>query len=383
MYPEANMVLAMRIWQLPDNKKHELSQHCNSKEYFAQEKVDGFWYQFEKTDNYNYLFSRTVSAKDGLLVEKSANVPHLTNFLASKLPPKTTIIGEIYYPGKTSKDATVVMGCLPEKAIERQKDNPIYYYLHDIIQYDGINLINVKAELRYKILSKIWELHELNTCKYLRLADFVTENIEEYIENILSNGGEGVVLKQKKAIYYPDKKPAWTSIKVKKHGDADVVCMGFCDATKYYDGKLDLLNNYGGKDALEWPYWVNEEMDLSTGLIISEKKIPINERMTIRGTNFRTVPVTKGYYYNWKTSIEIGAYNDIGELIKIGTVSSGLDDSTKEEISKNSKNYLNKVIQVGYMEKDFNEKTLRHPTFELWRFDKNSTECTLKEIFEK
>ena len=132
MYPEANMVLAMRIWQLPDNKKHELSKHCNSGEYFAQEKVDGFWYQFEKTDNYSYLFSRTVSAKDGLLVEKSANVPHLTNFLADKLPPKTTIIGEIYYPGKTSKDATVVMGCLPDKAIERQQDNPIHYYIHDI-----------------------------------------------------------------------------------------------------------------------------------------------------------------------------------------------------------------------------------------------------------
>ena len=383
MYPEANMVLAMRIWQLPDNKKHELSKHCNSGEYFAQEKVDGFWYQFEKTDNYSYLFSRTVSAKDGLLVEKSANVPHLTNFLADKLPPKTTIIGEIYYPGKTSKDATVVMGCLPDKAIERQQDNPIHYYLHDIIQYDGVNLMNVKAELRYKILTKIWELHELNNNPYLRLADCITENIEEYIENILANGGEGAVLKQKTAIYHPDKKPAWTGIKVKKHGEADVVCMGFCDATKYYDGKLDLLSNYGGADAHEWPYWVNEEMDLSTGQILSERKIGTTERMTVQASNFRTVPVTKGYYYNWKTSIEIGAYDENNNLVKIGTVSSGLDDATKEAISENPKLYLNKVIQVGYMEKDFNEKTLRHPTFESWRFDKNANESTLKEIFEK
>lgn len=383
MYPEANMVMAMRIWQLPDNKKHELSKHCNSGEYFAQEKVDGFWYQFEKTDNYCYLFSRTVSAKDGLLVEKSANVPHLTNFLNEKLPSRTTIIGEIYYPGKTSKDATVVMGCLPEKAIERQKDNPIHFYIHDIIQYDNINLMNVKAELRYKILSKIWELHDLSSNPYLRLADYVTEDIENYIESILAAGGEGAVLKKKDVIYQPEKKPAWSSIKVKKHGEADVVCMSFCDATKYYDGKLDLLNNYGGKDALEWPYWVNEEMDLSTGLIISEKKIPINERMTIRGINFRTVPVTKGYYYNWKTSIEIGAFDDNNNLIKIGTVSSGLTDAIKEEISNYPEKYLNKVIQVGYMEKDCDEKTLRHPTFERLREDKNANECILKEIFEK
>ena len=383
MYPEANMVMAMRIWQLPDNKKHELSKHCISGEYFAQEKVDGFWYQFEKTDNYCFLFSRTVSAKDSLLVEKSANVPHLINFLNEKLPPRTTIIGEIYYPGKTSKDATVVMGCLPEKAIERQKDNPIHFYIHDIIQYDNINLMNVKAELRYKILSKIWELHDLSSNPYLRLADYVTEDIENYIESILAAGGEGAVLKKKDVIYQPEKKPAWSSIKVKKHGEADVVCMSFCDATKYYDGKLDLLNNYGGKDALEWPYWVNEEMDLSTGLIISEKKIPINERMTIRGINFRTVPVTKGYYYNWKTSIEIGAFDDNNNLIKIGTVSSGLTDAIKEEISNYPEKYLNKVIQVGYMEKDCDEKTLRHPTFERLREDKNANECILKEIFEK
>lgn len=383
MYPEANMILAMKIWQLPDNKKHELSKHCNSGEYFAQEKVDGFWYQFEKTDNFNYLFSRTVSVKNGLLVEKSANVPHLVDFLNEKLPPKTTIIGEIYYPGKTSKDVTTIMGCDAPKALERQKDNPLHYYLHDIIQYDGISLINVKAELRYKILSKIWELHELNTNEYLRLADCITENIEDYVESILAAGGEGAVLKKKDAIYYPDKKPAWTGIKVKKHGEADVICLGFCDATKYYDGKLDLLNNYSGKDSNEWPYWIIEELNLSNGLILSEEKVPIGEQKIVRGTNFRTVPVTKGYYYGWKTSIEIGAFDDNNNAIKIGAVSSGLDDSTKEEMTKNPEKYLNKVIQVGYMEKDFEEKTLRHPTFELLRQDKNAYECTLKEIFEK
>lgn len=383
MYPEANMVMAMKIWQLPDNKKHELSKHCNSGEYFAQEKVDGFWYQFEKTDNYCYLFSRTVSVKDGLLVEKSTNVPHLTNFLNEKLPPRTTIIGEIYYPGKTSKDATVIMGCLPEKAIERQKDNPIHFYIHDIIQYDNINLMNVKAELRYKILSKIWELHDLSSNPYLRLADYVTEDIEDYIESILAAGGEGAVLKKKDVVYQPDKKPAWSSIKVKKHGEADVICMGFCDATKYYDGKLDLLNNYGGADADNWPYWVIEEIDLSNGNILFEKKVDIGKKGIIKGINYRTVPVTKGYYYNWKTSIEIGAFDENNNLIKIGTVSSGLTDSIKLEITIDPEKYLNQVIQVGYMEKDFNEKTLRHPTFERLREDKNANECILKEIFEK
>lgn len=381
MYPEAKMIKAMKIWQLPDNKKNELSKHCNSGEYFAQEKIDGFWYQFEKTENYYYLFSRTVSAKNNLLVEKSANVPHLVDFLNERLPKNTIIIGEIYYPNKTSKDVTTIMGCDSPKAIARQEGNPLHYYIHDIIYYDGINLLNTKAELRYKILSKIWEKHNLGDSPYLRLADCVTENIENFIDEILyEKGGEGVVLKNKESIYYPDKKPAWTGIKVKKHGTADVVLIDFNDATKYYDGKLDLGNNYSGKDAFEWDYWVIEKLN-EVRMVVEERKIPVGKTEVIRGLDYRTVPVTKGYYYNWKTSISIGAFDESGEVVKIGTVSSGLDDAIKEEMSINPSNFINKVVEVGYMEKDNQEKTLRHPTFIRLREDKNSTDCTIKEIF--
>lgn len=383
MYPEARMIKAMKVWQLPDNKTHELSKHCNSGEYFAQEKIDGFWYQLEKTQNYCYFFSRTVSAKNGLLVEKGASVPHIVEFLKDKLPPRTTLIGEIYYPGGTSKDVTTIMGCDTPKALERQKDNSLHYYIHDIIQYDGTDLQEAGAELRYKILAKIWKLHKLDKCKYLRLADCVTENIEDFVDSILAAGGEGAVLKKKDAKYYPDKKPAWTGIKVKKHGEADVICMGFCDATKYYDGKLDLIANYGGKDAKQWPYWIVEEIELATGKILSEKKVPTNETMVVRAINFRTVPVTKGYYNGWKTSLEIGAYDEQGNLKKIGTVSSGLTDDIKETISKYPNLHIGMALEVGYMEKDPDEKTLRHPSFMRWREDKNSQECTIKEIFSK
>ena len=154
MYPEANMVEPMKIWQLPSGKENMLSQLCQSGEYFAQEKIDGYWYQFEKTDNYSYLFSRNVSVQTGLLSEKSENVPHIIQAF-NQLPAGTILIGEIYFPGGTSKDVTTIMGCLPEKAIERQKNNPIHFYVHDIIMYNKIDLIKVKAELRYKILENI------------------------------------------------------------------------------------------------------------------------------------------------------------------------------------------------------------------------------------
>ena len=117
MYPEAKMIEPMKIWKLPDNKEHMLSEVCESGEYFAQEKIDGYWYQFEKTDNYSYLFSRNVSVTTGFLSEKGENVPHIMEALNS-LPANTIIIGEIFYPGKTSKDVTTIMGCLSKTAIE-------------------------------------------------------------------------------------------------------------------------------------------------------------------------------------------------------------------------------------------------------------------------
>ena len=340
MYPEARMVEPMKIWKLPDGKEHMFSEICNSGDYFAQEKIDGYWYQFEKTDNYSYLFSRNISTTTGFLTEKSANVPHIIEAL-SVLPKNTTLIGEIYYPGGTSKTVTTIMGCLPETAIKRQKDNLIHYYVHDIIMYDGVNLVNASAENRYKILNKIWEKHNLNNIEFLKLAETFTENIETRTAEILAAGGEGVVLKKKDLPYYPGKRPAWSTIKIKKIDTVDLVCIGFCDATK----------EYTGKEIETWQYWIDGEA------------------------------VTKGYYYGWKTAMRVGAYDDNGNLVEIGTVSSGLTDKDKELMATNPELYLNKVFNFSCMEKDNKEHTLRHPHIIGPREDKSAKDCILSEIF--
>ena len=119
MYPEALIIEPMKINKIPDGKEHMFPSLCESGEYFAQLKKDGYWYMFERTANHSYLFSRNKSVETGALTEKGANVPHIMQALAS-LPAGTILIGEIYYPGKRSKDVTPIMGSLPEKAIERQ-----------------------------------------------------------------------------------------------------------------------------------------------------------------------------------------------------------------------------------------------------------------------
>ena len=58
VFPEAIMVEAMRIWSLPKGRENMLQEKCESGEYFGQIKKDGFWYEFNRTENYCYLFSR-------------------------------------------------------------------------------------------------------------------------------------------------------------------------------------------------------------------------------------------------------------------------------------------------------------------------------------
>lgn len=72
LYPEAEnlMIEPMLIWKLPAGKESMLSEVCSNGEYFLEEKIDGAFYQFVKTENHSYLFGRTVSKLSGILTEK-------------------------------------------------------------------------------------------------------------------------------------------------------------------------------------------------------------------------------------------------------------------------------------------------------------------------
>lgn len=371
LYPEAEnlMIEPMLIWKLPAGKESMLSEVCSNGEYFLEEKIDGAFYQFVKTENHSYLFGRTVSKLSGILTEKSDNVPHLKEAL-NCLPAGTILIGEIYVPGGTSKDTVSIMGCLPALAIKRQEKEPIYYYVHDIIAYDTVNLIDSPADLRYKILSAIWKKHNLDQYSFLRLATRVDEDMEAEISRILKSGGEGAVLKKKDCPYTPGKRPAWSTIKVKQMDSIDLICTGFCDATR----------EYTGKELATWEYWEERgerSQDGEYTWLLSEGRY--YEDYLHNPHIYR--PITKPYFLGWKTAIRIGAYNDKGELVDLGTVSSGLTDDNKREMTENPDLWLGHVVALDCMQIDKKEHTLRHPVFKCKREDKDAKDCVISEIF--
>ena len=346
LYPEAKMYSAMKINKGTDEL---LKKVCESGTAFGQIKKDGYWYQFEKHEHYSYLFSRSASTVTKLQSEKSANVPHIMEAL-SVLPKDTILIGEIYYPGGSSKTVTTIMGCLPKKAIERQngKSGLIHYYIHDIIMFNGLDFVKNKVSNydRYRILQKIFEKYNLAN-DYIELAEAWTDNLYSRIGTALAAGEEGMVIKVKDGIYEPDKRPL-TMLKAKKVDFIDAIIIGFEEPTK----------EYYGKEIQNWNYWIQNE-------------------------NGQPVAVTKPYYMGWHNSrIKIGAYNNKGTLVEIGTIHSGISDEMKEDMTNNPNKYLNKVCSIQCMELDKKEHTIRHGFFKYMRDDKDIIDCQIEDIFK-
>lgn len=358
-FPEAGELMwePMLIWKFPAGREEQLIDACNSGDYFASLKKDGACYQFVRTPHYSYLFGRKVSTTNGLLTEKIDNVPHIKEAL-SCLPPNSVLLTEIYYPGTSSNATVSIMGCLPEKAIERQKGNPIHCYIHDILYYNGVDLREKGALMRYKMLDKVWHKHQLYKYPFLELAEPIYENIWEEASKALARGEEGLVLRKKDGLYFPGKRPARVTAKIKKLDNLELVCIGFSKARA----------EYTGKDIENWPYWA--------------LKVP--ERVVVNQCKYGNdayVPVTKYYYYGYNTAIEVGAYDKDGTIVKVGTVSSGMTDELRKDTTEHPEKYLNKVCSIRCMSKNIESRTLRHPVFIGWRPDKNDKECLIDEIF--
>ena len=359
LYPGAGELM-IEPMLIHSSTKEQLKRACSSGEYFGQLKKDGAFYQFVKNENC-YLFGRTVSKKTGLLTEKHDNVPHIVNALEC-LPDKTVLIGEIYYPGGSSKNVTPIMGSLAGKAIERQNGSYglIHYYIHDILIYNGYNLLNTGSLVRYNILKEVWKKYNLKKYNFLELAEAWEDNLYERVGSALSVGEEGMVLKKKNGIYQPGKRPD-SNLKAKKVDFIDAIIIGFEEPTK----------EYYGKELDSWGFCINKNGIRMQGTYKELLKM-----------GKEIIPVTKPYYYNWHNArIKIGAYDDKGTIIDIGTIHSGISEELKEDMSKNPKNYLNHVVKIQCMELDSKEKTIRHGFWKGLREDKDAKDCTVSSIF--
>lgn len=339
--------------------------------WVAQQKYDGALYMLEKIDNEHiYLFARTKSRKTGELVEKSANVPHIIEW-AKSLPDDTVLLGEIYVPGGKSNDVTKIMGCTPQNAIARQKGQGyggfIHYYIFDAIRFNGHDFCNTGFVARFKKFQDWFYKQDISV--YVEMAHVYTDNFEQVLHDILSNGGEGMVFKKADAIYEPGKRPTKTYFKMKESLDTiDLVCIGLEDPVRIYTGK----------EIETWQYWIERGEQDQNGAF---------QWYPLYGYHYKDYehnphiyqPVTKPWYNGWKNAMTLGAYKD-GELIEVGRVASGFTDMMRQDMAENPDKYLNHVVECSAMSVT-KDHSLRHPVFEQMRYDKNIEDCLWKDIF--
>lgn len=349
----------MKYWSLPKGTNYEtkFKSELAKGNYIATMKRDGQLYRFSKSSENSILQSRTVSKKTGELVEKQDNVPQIMEQL-NKLPVDTMIMGEICYPlnsGKVSSDVTKIMGCLAQKAIERQKKDKLHYFIFDVLMYDGYEYYNLPYEQR---IAKIEEINnQFHFPEFIEFADPTFTDIEEHILNWLSLGEEGGVLMHKDKPYVFDKRPAWTAIKIKQslEEDLDLVIMNYSEPTKEYTGKYPISHRY----------WEN----IKTGELVEGNYY----------TNGGYIAVSSNYFNGLIGGLVLGAYYN-NQLIEVAKVAN-LTDEMRQKITANPNDYLNTVVKVSAMSIDQDKRSLRHPKLIEFRNDKNSKDCLYNEIF--
>lgn len=366
-----NEMAAEKYWSFTasfrGNPREEARNMIFSGDYIGAEKKDGAYYRFCKSMDGEMTLQGRNKSVSGEYLNKIDWVPQLHDFFNS-LPNGTCLLGEIYFPKQRgSNNVTKIMGCLKDKAIQRQNEgDKLHYYIFDILAWDGKSFMKMCAKDRFKFLmmegmkrNKIKDqivMSCIDWAEYLEGADLWSD-----IGEILARDGEGVVITKKNSYPEPGKRTARKTLKIKKELSETIDCFFTGRGTR--PTKL-----YSGKELEHWSYWENQ--------VTGEK---INDTCYQQWREGAPLdPVTKPYFYGWVGSLEIAVMRD-GKIFQIGFLSGLID-----EIKSNPRKYKGRCIEVSAMEIFKNEDGsmggLRHPKFIGFRDDLSMNDCTFDKI---
>lgn len=331
--------------QPPDVQLACIRKLYSGDEWVAEEKYDGD----RRVGQFCSDVVRITGCNEGVngrFVEKTGNVPQLSN-LWPKIDTRkagrvtlekldearrrtasldgTVLDWECIVPrglvtgaGGKSKHVTSIMGSRPDEAIAKQRERGwLRAAVFDCLWYKGQDIRGEPYHIR-----RSYVVRALNVWRnpHAFIVPALKGDKANFLETIWTAGGEGIVLKHIEHRY--GEQNLW--IKVKIEINADVVIMGY-------------------KAASEMSEKVNGE-----------------------------VSATKYAQRGLIGAIIFGQYRGT-RLIAYGSTS-GMDEDTRELISKNPKKYLNSVFEL---KANGREQTgaFRHPQFKRFRPDKSPKDC--------
>lgn len=354
----------------PDTKRMRLEQMIQDGTYVWSQKIDGNWARAIISEDISVLQTRGISKKTNKYGEIQDKVFFWEDIKNAFQNGTTCILGEIWMDGAIDRDIGSILRCLEPKALARQKDKKLGWYIFDVLALDGQNLMSRPLEERISYIPQV--VARINNPLVIGAQYHeMDENFFDDLNDIFAQGGEGAVCYRKSALYIPGKRgpSSWDSVKVKQEisADIDAVITGIEKPTKIYTGK----------DIENWQYWQNTRTgELLLGDYFSQYRL---------GEIYE--PVTKNYFYNMPGAMFVGVYDKNNKLIPLCKVA-GLTDEFKEQLRDNFDEwYLCPVTLGGMMISDARATesgvgiSVRHPYLKSIRKDDlNPEDCTLAKI---
>ena len=294
--------------------------------YMATVKKDGDWamlIHYAKGDN--LIRSRSISKVTGVYGDYTAKVPHLCAEM-DKWPDETVLLAELCWdePGTNANTVGTILRCLPAKAVERQKEKKLKALVFDAPMIGGEDGCDLPYEVRFAAASKLLlETVFPSNVMYMTQRCYIDEHHENFLEwadEIIADGGEGLVIQRKDNPYMPGTRTAWKTLKLKQSlPEMELKVVGTLEPSKLYEG--DLPDN--------WPYVMDGQL------------------------------VTKPYYYGWKNGVTVELESGV-----TCDVTSGLTDADREWLASDDAQEMIKNGELYAVIKamSFNDKNrLRHP----------------------
>ena len=277
---------------------------------------------FIKWDGQYLIRSRSISKVTGAYGDKTAHLPHLVEEM-QYWPDNTVVLGEVCWGdfGSVSTDVGTILRCLPAKAVERQKDRKLVAKVFDVLAWGGETIITKGYIDRLCLAAEVFHENPLN---YFNLTDVCPPDMTpaEFADEIISQGGEGIVIQRADYVYEPGKRSAWKTLKLKQRlPEMEFKVVASIPATRDYNGKYPE----------SWPYWEieAEHYDPSeTDEFGNQWYTPFKEWELIEDPSPEErmigIPVTKPYFYGWHMGVRF-EYNGV-----MCDASSGLTDADRE-----------------------------------------------------
>ena len=356
----------------PEARRLKLEQMVDSGDYLFGLKTDGNWSRAVITPERQALQTRgisTVTKTYGEIQDKVCFWQEICNAFKDT----TVILGEVYLPGAIDKDVGAILRCLTQKALVRQKDNPLKWRIFDVLALDGTDYMDTGFEERIKLIPTV--VKRINSSlvegvTYYEMDDTFFDKMGE----IFAAGGEGAVCYKKDSIYIPGKRGphAWDTVKVKQEISSEI------DA--FISGIVPGEKLYTGKDLASWQLWENHRTgEKVIGSYFGEYQL---------GGAY--VPVTKNYWNNWPAAIQVSVYDRNGNEVPLCKVS-GITEEFKTSLRDDPNRWIGFPVTIGGMmvssakaDSEGNGISIRHPLLKRIREgDLLKEDCTLAKIFNE